>query len=102
MEPRGPSIPRSLRFTENDCTSNDLPGARGDTMSATTTAVPTGTYTVDPTHSRVECAVKHLGIPTGRGTSGPFEGSVGVGEALAHGTAAGVVEVAPRATKELP
>src|SRR3954447_13833315 len=99
MDPRGPSIPRSLRFTENDCTSNDLPGARGDTMSATTTAVPTGTYTVDPTHSSVEFAVKHLGIATVRGSFASLEGPLELGEDFSQATAAGV-EVATLDTKE--
>jgi polyisoprenoid-binding protein YceI len=40
-------------------------------MSATETVeqiVPTGTWNVDPTHSQVDFAVKHLGISTVRGT----------------------------------
>jgi polyisoprenoid-binding protein YceI len=69
-------------------------------MSATTTAVPTGTYTVDPTHSSVEFAVKHLGIATVRGTFASFEGTLELGEDLSQATAAGVVEVATLDTKE--
>ena len=30
--------------------------------------IPTGTWNVDPTHSQVDFAVKHLGISTVRGT----------------------------------
>ena len=43
-------------------------------MSATATAIPTGTWAVDPSHSRVEFQVKHLGISTVRGHFSDFEG----------------------------
>jgi len=59
-------------------------------MSITTrTALPTGTWTVDPGHSNVEFAVKHLGIATVRGAFKEFEGSFEVnddGSARARGT----------------
>jgi polyisoprenoid-binding protein YceI len=50
-------------------------------MSATqtTTIIPTGTWTVDPAHSRVEFAVKHMGIATVRGNFGSFEGKLVIG-----------------------
>jgi polyisoprenoid-binding protein YceI len=56
--------------------------------TATATLIPTGTYTVDPAHSRVGFAVKHMGIATVRGEFGAFEGSLTIGEdgALATGT----------------
>jgi polyisoprenoid-binding protein YceI len=58
------------------------------TASATTTLIPTGTYTVDPAHSRVGFAVKHLGIATVRGEFGNFEGRLEIGDdgAIASGT----------------
>jgi polyisoprenoid-binding protein YceI len=46
------------------------------TATATATLIPTGTYAVDPSHSRVGFAVKHLGIATVRGGFGTFEGSL--------------------------
>jgi polyisoprenoid-binding protein YceI len=59
-------------------------------MSVTTrTVLPTGTWSVDPAHSRVEFSVKHLGIATVRGVFNEFEGSFEVGEdgtAKASGT----------------
>jgi polyisoprenoid-binding protein YceI len=59
-------------------------------MSVTTrTALPTGTWTVDPVHSNVEFSVKHLGIATVRGAFNEFEGSIEIGEdgsARARGT----------------
>ena len=35
---------------------------------STATALPTGTWNVDPSHSRVGFRVKHLGISTVHGT----------------------------------
>jgi polyisoprenoid-binding protein YceI len=59
-------------------------------MSVTTrTVLPTGTWTVDPSHSSVEFSVKHLGIATVRGAFNEFEGSFEVGDdgsARARGT----------------
>ena len=58
-------------------------------MSATTpTLVPTGTWTVDPAHSKVGFAVKHMGIATVRGEFTQFEGALEIGDAgvRAHGT----------------
>jgi len=47
-------------------------------MSATVTTdrIPTGTYAVDPTHSNVGFAVRHMGIATVRGSFKSFQGSV--------------------------
>jgi polyisoprenoid-binding protein YceI len=57
-------------------------------MTATATLIPTGTYTVDPAHSRVGFSVKHLGIATVRGEFGAFEGGLELGEdaLIAYGT----------------
>ena len=46
-------------------------------MSAIT-AVPTGTYNVDPTHSNVGFEIKHMGIATVRGKFTSFEGTLEV------------------------
>jgi polyisoprenoid-binding protein YceI len=53
------------------------------------TLIPTGTWTVDPAHSRVEFAVKHMGIATVRGNFATFEGKLEIGPngAQASGTA---------------
>jgi polyisoprenoid-binding protein YceI len=46
-------------------------------MSATTiTQIPAGTYTVDPAHSNVGFAVRHMGIATVRGTFHTFQGTI--------------------------
>ena len=56
-------------------------------MSSTlsSTLVPTGTWTIDPTHSTVGFSVKHVGIATVRGTFETFGGTLVVGETLGEG-----------------
>lgn len=66
---------------------------------ATRTALPVGTWTVDPSHSNVEFSVKHLGIATVRGKFNEFEGRFEVGDdGSAH--ASGVVKAASVDTNE--
>jgi polyisoprenoid-binding protein YceI len=58
-------------------------------MSTTEITLPTGTWNLDPTHSRVGFRVKHLGISTVRGEFGKFEGQLVVaddGSVTARGT----------------
>ena len=58
-------------------------------MTAVITAVPTGTWTVDPAHSAVNFQVKHMGIASVRGTFNDFQGTLVIGEdgsARAEGT----------------
>ena len=64
------------------------------------TALPAGTYSIDPVHSRVEFAVRHLGIATVRGHFGSFEGSFEIGDDLASAKASGSVEAASVNTQE--
>ncbi len=54
-----------------------------------TTAIPTGTWNVDPSHSQVGFAVKHMGIATVRGVFHEFQGTLSInedGSASAAGT----------------
>jgi len=64
-------------------------------MSATAltiTGIPTGTYSVDPSHSNVGFEVRHMGIATVRGAFKKFEGTIdATGDAP---TLSGTVEVA--------
>lgn len=62
--------------------------------TATVTAVPTGTWSVDPSHSNVEFSVKHLGIATVRGKFDRFEGKLEIGEDLSSARAYGTVQAA--------
>jgi polyisoprenoid-binding protein YceI len=66
--------------------------------TATQTALPTGTWSVDPIHSSVEFHVKHLGIATVKGQFKEFEGTLEVGPdgSRAYGT----VKVASVDTRE--
>jgi polyisoprenoid-binding protein YceI len=66
-------------------------------MSVTSTIVPTGTWVVDPAHSKVGFAVKHMGIATVRGVFREFRGSLEVGEQI---TASGAVNTASVDTNE--
>ena len=47
---------------------------------STTTALPTGTWNVDPSHSRVGFRVKHLGISNVRGEFREFDGQLVIDE----------------------
>jgi polyisoprenoid-binding protein YceI len=66
--------------------------------TATQTALPTGTWKVDPVHSSVEFHVKHLGIATVKGQFKEFEGTL---EVSPDGSRAyGTVKVASVDTRE--
>jgi polyisoprenoid-binding protein YceI len=67
---------------------------------STTTIATTTTYSVDPGHSSVEFAVKHLGIASVKGSFASFEGTLVLGDDLADTQAYGTVEVASVDTKE--
>src|SRR3954470_13111282 len=66
-------------------------------MSITSTIVPTGTWTVDPAHSKIGFSVKHMGIATVRGAFGEFSGTLEVGDEI---TASGSVTTASVNTSE--
>ena len=66
-------------------------------MSVTSTVVPTGTWTVDPAHSKVGFAVKHMGIATVRGVFGDFNGTLEVADEI---RATGAVRTASVDTNE--
>jgi polyisoprenoid-binding protein YceI len=67
-------------------------------MSAIKTALPTGTWVADKVHSRVEFAIKHMGIATVRGSFGDFGGTLEITEDGAR--AFGTVDVATIDTGE--
>jgi polyisoprenoid-binding protein YceI len=69
-------------------------------MSVTTTAVPTGTWTVDTVHSKVGFSVKHMGIATVRGEFGDFEGTLELSDDLSDARAYGRVKAASIDTSE--
>jgi polyisoprenoid-binding protein YceI len=71
-----------------------------DSTTRTRSAVPTGIWRVDPAHSSVQFAVKHMGIATVRGKFTRFEGTLDVGEELSSSKAYGKVDVSSIDTDE--
>jgi polyisoprenoid-binding protein YceI len=70
-------------------------------MSTTAiTAIPTGTWNVDPVHSSVEFRVKHLGIATVKGMFREYEGHIEIGDDLASTRAYGTIDPASIDTGE--
>jgi polyisoprenoid-binding protein YceI len=69
-------------------------------MSTTATLIPTGTWVVDPAHSKVGFAVKHMGIATVRGEFTEFQGTLEIGEDLSSAKAYGTVKAASVDTNE--
>jgi polyisoprenoid-binding protein YceI len=71
---------------------------------ATRTApvIPTGRWTVDPAHSSVGFAVKHMGIANVRGKFTEFEGTLEMKESLADCRAHGTVKATSVDTGEPP
>lgn len=68
--------------------------------AATPTLIPAGTWTADPSHSKVGFAVKHMGIATVRGEFKEFEGTLEVGDDLSSARAYGIVKLASVDTNE--
>src|SRR5215210_1527022 len=64
------------------------------TATLTRPTVPTGTWAIDPVHSKVGFAVKHMGVATVRGEFREFEGTIEIGEDLESSRAYGVVKAA--------
>jgi polyisoprenoid-binding protein YceI len=68
--------------------------------TSTSTLVPAGTWTLDPAHSKIGFALKHMGIATVRGEFAEFEGTMDVGEDLSSATIHATVKVASINTGE--
>ena len=67
---------------------------------SSSTAVPAGTWAVDPAHSNVGFAVKHMGLATVRGIFTEFDGFIEIGEDLSTARAYGTVNVASLDTNQ--
>jgi polyisoprenoid-binding protein YceI len=70
------------------------------TYASPVTTVPTGNWSVDPAHSKVGFAVKHMGIATVRGEFTDFEGTLELGEDLSAAKVRGTVKTASVDTNE--
>jgi polyisoprenoid-binding protein YceI len=103
MDRAAPAIARRP-FVQDHCMHNYLAPAAAteeNTMSTTQiTAIPTGTWNVDPSHSSVEFRVKHLGISTVRGQFREFEGTLEIGEDITSSKAYGKINAASIDTGE--
>ena len=78
-------------------------GSKGIAVSTTVTTstpIPTGSWNLDPAHSKVGFAVKHLGIATVRGEFTQFTGTLEIGPSLADSKAYGTVKAASVDTNE--
>jgi polyisoprenoid-binding protein YceI len=63
------------------------------TTVTSSTAVPAGMWAVDPAHSNVGFAVKHMGLATVRGVFTKFDGFIEIDEDLSTAKAYGSVSV---------
>jgi polyisoprenoid-binding protein YceI len=70
------------------------------TMTISRSAISAGTWTIDPAHSNVGFAVKHMGIATVRGEFTEFEGRLEIGEDLSSAKAYGTVQAKSVDTNE--
>jgi polyisoprenoid-binding protein YceI len=68
--------------------------------ASSSTLIPTGTWTVDPAHSKVGFGVKHMGIATVRGEFADFEGTLEIGEDLSRAKIYGTVKTQSVDTNE--
>ena len=56
------------------------------------TVIPAGTWAVDPAHSSIGFAVRHMGLATVRGEFTVFEGTIEIGDDLSAAKASGTVK----------
>jgi polyisoprenoid-binding protein YceI len=68
--------------------------------TSTPTLIPAGTWTIDPAHSKVGFAVKHMGIATVRGEFTEFQGTLEIGEDLSSAKVYGTVKTESVNTNE--
>lgn len=70
-------------------------------MTSAATTAPASTWTIDPVHSGVEFAVKHMMVSTVKGRFGSFEGKIQLNEAdPASSSVTGSVDTASVDTSE--
>lgn len=68
--------------------------------TASATLIPTGTWAVDPAHSKFGFSVKHMGIATVRGEFTDFDGVLKLGDDISTAEVSGRVDVASVDTSE--
>ena len=70
------------------------------TMEVQTVQVPPGRWELDPAHTRIGFAVKHMGVSTVRGEFREFEGTLEIGEDSSSSRAYGTVQAASISTNQ--
>ena len=85
------------------CADEAAPASETDGVStagpvAELPEVPTGTYAIDPNHSRAEFRVRHLGISTVTGRFGDVSGTVSIGDGLGSMDATAVIDASSIST----
>lgn len=68
--------------------------------TATEHQIPAGTWSLDPSHSKIGFSVKHMGVATVRGEFRDFEGTLEVGDDLASTKAYGSIRAASVDTRQ--
>jgi polyisoprenoid-binding protein YceI len=68
--------------------------------TSTPTLIPAGTWAIDPAHSKVGFAVKHMGIATVRGEFTEFEGTLEIGDEVSRAKVYGTVKAQSVDTNE--
>lgn len=71
------------------------------TTATAEVGIPTGTWTIDPAHTKVGFSVKHMGVTTVRGEFREFEGTFEAGDDLASSRAYGTVKAASVNTNQV-
>jgi polyisoprenoid-binding protein YceI len=70
------------------------------TTTSTPAVISAGTWSIDPAHSKVGFAVKHMGIATVRGEFTQFEGTLEIGQDLSSAKVYGTVKTESVDTNE--
>jgi polyisoprenoid-binding protein YceI len=62
------------------------------TLHRQDTVIPSGAWKVDPAHSKIGFAVRHMGVATVRGEFREFDGALEIGQTLAESRAYGTIK----------
>ena len=80
--------------------ATQTPTATIPAAASSATAVPAGTWAIDPTHSEVSFSVRHLMVSRVRGTFTGFSGTITTGETTADAHVEATIDVASVNTRD--
>jgi polyisoprenoid-binding protein YceI len=100
MSRRSPDTGKRVPGAELPCPRRIRQDLEVLVSTRTRSVVPVGTWTVDPAHSSVEFAVKHMGIATVRGSFDEFTASIVIGEDWSSSSSEATIKVASIDTNE--